>query len=45
MDVNVKTLDRRDLYPASSDFVGQYCHKQPKLRPIQMKNVTVTGYN
>jgi len=22
MDVNVETLDRRDLYPASSDFVG-----------------------
>ena len=23
MDVNVKTLDRREMYPASSDFVGE----------------------
>ena len=24
MDVNVKTLDRREMYPASSDFVGEW---------------------
>ena len=23
MDVNVKTLDRREMYPASPDFVGE----------------------
>jgi len=44
MDVNVETLDRRDLYPASSDFVGiQSMLDSNSLNPPPVPFAGMTG--